>query len=172
VNVDGRTRTAVAKIRGQPHDGINRRTATASLFNHLVGAGEQRERDAETERLCDLNVRQRAGYVSSAGRIFIRSNNRSKGGQLNAERGPEEKVAGSLKFQGNSLVGYGGHEGGAWQILVTFDSGFSNCTANVVWGKSGHTQKWIGYDGVTYEILSGSITGSKCSIQEGNAFAS
>jgi hypothetical protein len=55
---------------------------------------------------------------------------------------------------------------------VKFDRGFSSCTAAVVWGKSDRTQKWRGYDGVIYEILSVSVTGSNCSIREGNAFAS
>ena len=43
----------------------------APLFDHLVGAGEQRERDAETERLCDLNVRQRAASATALGMIAL-----------------------------------------------------------------------------------------------------
>jgi hypothetical protein len=117
-------------------------------------------------------TRQRTVYVSSAGRLFVRSNNRSNGGELNIEHGPRDATVGSLNFQGNLLVGYGVNPGSARQLSVKFDSSFSSCTATVVWGKSGPTQTWRGYDGVIYEILSVSVTGSNCSIQEGNAFAS
>jgi hypothetical protein len=117
-------------------------------------------------------TRQRTVYVSSAGRIFVRSNNRSKGGELNRERGPGYTAVGTLNFQGNLLVGYDVNEGNARKLSVKFDSSFSSCTATIVWGKSGGTPRWLGYDGVIYKILSVSVTGSNCSIREGNAFAS
>jgi hypothetical protein len=41
--------------------------------------------------------------VNSAGRLFVRSSNRSNGGELNTERGPGDATAGSLSFQGNLL---------------------------------------------------------------------
>ena len=149
--------------------------APPQLFNKTITISwtEAVQQKAPDGRLLNNQVtRQRTVYVSSAGRIFVRSNNRSKRGEQNSERGPGDATVGSLNFQGNLLVGYAVNQGNARQLSVKFDSSFSSCTATVVWGKSGPTQKWRGYDGVIYEILSVSVTGSNCSIQEGNAFAS
>ena len=57
----------------------------APLFDHLVGAGEQRERDAETERLCDLNVRQRAASATALGMIAFSGSECGEDGWLDGE---------------------------------------------------------------------------------------
>ena len=112
-------------------------------------------------------------YVSSAGRLFMRhraSNGKtSRGGDF--EPGTEARGAGSFSFQGNRLVGVIPYQAGARQITVTFDSGFSSCTASIIEGHSGGVIRRKGPNGMMYEITSGTTSTPNCSIQSGNAFA-
>jgi len=124
-------------------------------------------------------------YVSSAGRLFMRhtatgisnGNNRNGNGGRPSRQGefdPGDTRAGkgSFNFQGDKLVGVIPYGGGARQIVATFDSGFSSCSASVIEGNAGSggfTRK--GPDGVVRKITSASTSGASCSIQIGNAFA-
>jgi hypothetical protein len=110
-------------------------------------------------------------YVSSVGRLFMRhraANRRgdSRGGDF----GPGDG-GGSFSFQGNRLVGVIPYGTGARQITVTFDPGFSSCTASVIEGGSGGIIRRKGPDGIMYEITGASTSTVSCSIQNGNAFA-
>jgi len=79
-------------------------------------------------------------------------------------------------FEGNRLVAYRGYGGGggsgAMRAVATFDSSYSGCTLAVMVGKeNGRVIKRQGFDGVVREVLSVEISGTSCSIQNGNAFA-
>ena len=121
---------------------------------------------------------QRTAYVSSAGRLFVKGsrsiNNRYFQGGNTTERGPDSSGGGNggFTFEGNQLVGTAVFDGGARRLTVSFDPNFTSCTANVVYGKSGSgNQKWKGFDGVTYELISVSVGSVGCSIRDGNPFA-
>ena len=125
---------------------------------------------------------QRTVYVSSAGRLFIKGtrsiNNRYFQGGNKTERGPDGSSSGTggaqggFTFEGSQLIGTAVFDGGARRVAVSFDPNFSSCTANVVYGKSGNAnQKWKGFDGVTYELISVSVGAVGCSIKDGNPFA-
>ncbi len=119
-------------------------------------------------------------YISSAGRLFVKGtrsiNNRNYQGTKNTIRGPDGSSnagPGGFSFAGNQLIGTAVFDGGARRIAVSFDPGFSSCTANVVYGKSGSAnQKWKSLDGTqTFELISVSVGAVGCSIREGNAVA-
>ncbi len=79
---------------------------------------------------------------------------------------------GGFSFQGDKLVGALPYTGGARQITVTFDPGFSSCTASVIEGNAGSGSfKRKGPGGVVREITNATPSGVSCSIQSGNAFA-
>ena len=121
-------------------------------------------------------------YISSLGRLFEHSSRSGGGGRtqggdvnLNATQTRMGEARG-LRFEGNSLVAYRGYAGGggsgAMRAVATFDSSYSSCTLAVTHGKeAGAALKRQGYDGVVREILSVTVTGTSCSIQDGNALA-
>lgn len=110
-------------------------------------------------------------YVSSAGRLFMRHRAANRGHSRGGDFGPGEG-RGNFSFEGNRLVGVLPYETGARQITVTFDPGFSSCTANVIEGHSGGVIRRKGPNGTMYEITGGTTSSVSCSIQSGNAFAS
>ena len=110
-------------------------------------------------------------YVSSAGRLFMRhraanSRGNSRGGDFAPGEG-----GGSFSFQGSRLVGVLPYGTGARQITVTFDPGFSSCTASVIEGGSGGVIRRKGPNGIMYEITGATTSSVSCSIRNGNAFA-
>jgi hypothetical protein len=116
-------------------------------------------------------------YISSAGRLFERSQRTSDGGM----RGKADVAPGDgqmngqargLQFSGDRLIGSLAFASGAVQYVVNFSGGFTSCTVNVVQGRSGGNMRIKGLDGRMYEILSTSVSGQSCSIREGNALAS
>jgi hypothetical protein len=116
---------------------------------------------------------ERIVYVSSAGRVFVRGKRSSPGGGSKGEHGPGEGGSqGVLNFQGNQLVGHAAYHGFARRVVVSFDAGFSSCSTSVVYGKSGGSRTWKGFDGVVRELLSIGVSAASCSIREGNPFAS
>lgn len=117
-------------------------------------------------------TRQRIAYVSSAGRVFVRSINADRNATLNRELAPGEQQ-GSLAFQGNNLVGHAVFSGFARRVLVTFDSGYASCTATVTYGRSGGPATWKSFDQKrTFEVQSVTASSPSCSIREGNAAVS
>jgi hypothetical protein len=120
-------------------------------------------------------------YISSLGRLFERSSRSVDGRTQGGEHDPnatQTKMgeARGMRFEGNTLVanrGYGGAGGsGAMRAVASFDASYSSCTLSVMHGKeNGQVLKRKGIDGVPREILSISVTGASCSIQNGNVFA-
>jgi hypothetical protein len=114
-----------------------------------------------------------SAYVSTQGRLFNRitlSNGRAQG---SAERvGSEGNY--SISFQGRSLVAVQMGEHGARRILVTFDPGFTTCTAEVIRGKEPGASSMVSNSLITpgnrTEIQSVKTTGVSCSTREGNVF--
>jgi hypothetical protein len=114
-------------------------------------------------------------YVSSAGRLFMRHRATQGANSRGGDFDPNDARAGkgNFSFQGDRLVGVIPYDAGARQITVTFDPGFSSCTATVIEGHSGGgTIRRKGPNGMMYEISGASTSSPSCSIQSGNAFAS
>lgn len=110
-------------------------------------------------------------YVSSAGRLFFRKRIANSYHSSGKDIAPGEG-RGSASFQGNRLIGVVPFEAGARQITVTFDPGFTSCTASIIEGHgSGGVIRRRGPDGAMYEVTSASTSSPSCSIQSGNAFA-
>ena len=111
-------------------------------------------------------------YISSAGRLFMRHQATNRSGSRGGDFDPNDtrQGKGNFQFQGNKLVGVIPYAAGARQIVVSFDGGFSSCTASIIEGHSGGVIKRKGPNGAMYEISGGSTTAPSCSIQSGNAF--
>jgi hypothetical protein len=92
--------------------------------------------------------------------------------------GADDKVGGgggaNVSFSGNTLVGTNSFGGAARRIQVTFDGGFSSCSAQVVTAKLAGaktaTVKSIATGGMV-EFESVSAGSATCSIAQGNPFA-
>jgi hypothetical protein len=113
-------------------------------------------------------------YVSSNGRLFMRhrasnQKGRSRGGDFAPDDTQQGK--GSFNFQGDRLVGVIPYANGARQMSISFDSGFSGCTASVIEGRSNGTIRRKGPSGEMQEITSATTSTPSCSITAGNAFA-
>ena len=95
--------------------------------------------------------------------------------------GSSEQVGGegsgrarSVSFSGRTMTAISPMQGGARRILVTFDNGFSGCSAEVLTGKAGGVSK-IGSGslmnpGTRVEILSVKTGAATCRVQNGNVF--
>jgi hypothetical protein len=119
-------------------------------------------------------------YISSAGRIFSRqtsTNFRGSGSteQIAGERGNGRNMDLIPTFTGNSMVLFGGpSQGAVRRISLTFDSGFTSCSANVVFGKQSGRMTFRAYSPIVneyIEIASASASDATCSIRSGNVFA-
>lgn len=116
-------------------------------------------------------TRQRIAYVSSAGRVFVRSINSDRNATLNRELAPGEQQ-GTLAFQGNNLVGHAVFSGFARRVMVTFDPSYGSCNATVTYGRSGGPTTWKSFDQKrTFEVQTVTAGSASCSIREGNAAA-
>jgi hypothetical protein len=118
-------------------------------------------------------------YVSDKGRAFSRVSMTVERGRRGTASGQRDAVQGegsarSVNFSGNSMTMAAPRgDAGAMMIRVTFDSGFSGCSAHVVTGKSGgasHTRIQSMVTGGTYDFYSVQTSGESCSIQSGNVF--
>ena len=121
------------------------------------------------------NTRQsfRQIYVSSQGRVFVKSMKRVKGFSKDKETGPDGGGGGALRFVGNKMVGVLSFASGASQLSISFDPSFQSCSASVIMGaETGKPMVWKGLDGVIYTSTGKpSVSSPSCSISEGNAFA-
>ena len=123
--------------------------------------------DGQTKSYNNLNTR--TVYISSAGRTFLRKSLRGGKNARSGEVGPDDiSSQGSVKLDGNRLIGTEAFASGARQYIATFDSSFASCTLQVVDAKSGNTAiKRKGPDGRMYSVTAS--TGSpSCSVQSGN----
>jgi hypothetical protein len=117
-------------------------------------------------------------YVSDKGRAFSRvsmsvhSPRGTRSGNRDSVQG--EASARSVGFSGNSMTVMAPRgDAGALRIAVTFDAGFSGCSARVISGKTGgagftHVHSMV--TGRTYDFYSVQTSGESCSIQSGNVF--
>ena len=148
--------------------------APAQLYNKsvVITWSESIQEKNEAGQLLNTPLsRERIAYVSSAGRVFVRSTQSTRSAQKRNEMAPGS-APGTLAFQGNSLVGTAVFAGFARRITVSFDASFSSCSANVVYGRAGGPQKWKSLDGKqTMEVQSISVGSASCSIREGNLVA-
>jgi hypothetical protein len=121
--------------------------------------------------------------VSSAGRLFMRHvvSSANARGSRSADRAPDDARSGRddssptrgiFQFQGDKLMGVFPYAMGARQVTVSFDAGFTSCTAGII---EGHTAGGVirrkGPNGAIYEITSATTSSPRCSIQSGNGFA-
>jgi hypothetical protein len=119
-----------------------------------------------------------AVYVSDKGRAFSRVSmtvdrrRGSRSGERDAVQG--EGSARSVSFSGNSMtVAAPRGDAGAMMIAVTFDAGFSGCSAHVAIGKANGAQSSRFTSMVTgrqYTLFSAQASGESCSVQSGNVF--
>jgi hypothetical protein len=115
-------------------------------------------------------------YVSTKGQLFRRITSTSRTGKS----GSKDRVgastsgsqgAGSVSFQGNTLVYTANNGGLGRRIRVTFDGG-SSCGAEVLTGTSGSgAPSRSNATGKMLEIESVTAGSASCSVQDGNAFA-
>jgi hypothetical protein len=116
-------------------------------------------------------------YVSTAGRLFVRTtktvNNRSKTGEMApGDDRTREGMARQLQFEGRRLIGHLEYSSGAGQMTVDFGADFRTCTVNLVFGRLGGAPiAWRAMDGTIHEVVSVNVLSPTCSIREGNAFA-
>ena len=111
-------------------------------------------------------------YISGAGRVFVETSRRAGRNSERVARGPEV-TGGSVRLDGNRLVGTVPVGNGASQLTITFDGGFQSCTAQLLTGgQAGRPMTWKGLDG-RMRTATGPATHSSpsCSVQDGNAFA-
>ena len=121
-------------------------------------------------------------YISEAGRPFVRSDRTLSTGRRGTEQKAIDSAPGSkigvsvssgVQFSGNSMILTMRMVSGARRITVTFDGGFTSCSATVLNAREGDKPMVIKnrYTGVDREVTSiqSSVTG--CSIKAGNVFA-
>ncbi len=120
-------------------------------------------------------------YVSDQGRMFTRLARRNERGANGTDRSPEgdEQRSGhgasnlNPQFDGQTLSVVSPMRSGARNVVATFSGGFQSCSLRVAFGKEdGRSLYHKGMDGRMYTIISTSVSGTSCSIRNGNAFAS
>lgn len=131
---------------------------------------------AESGNVISRSVQvRRQIYISSAGRTFVRFEANSGPMSRTKEFGPGESAGGrarELRFSGGKLVGSTEFASGAAQLVISFDAGYSGCSVDVTFGRSGGAPiRRRGLNGVMYELLKSEISGRTCGIRDGNVFA-
>jgi hypothetical protein len=116
---------------------------------------------------------QRTIYVSTAGRLFLRSTTTATNGRFYASKTADKAPGDSqIRFEGRRLIGNRAYSRGAGQMTIDFSPDFRSCTVSLIFGKEGGAPiRWKGLDGTIHEVISAKAVSSTCSIKEGNAFA-
>lgn len=117
-------------------------------------------------------------YVSSEGRLFLRSSTRSPGGSgavdLVGTSGAGGAVdARNVTFSGNRIVSNAKFQGAARHTEIGFDPGFSSCTARVITAMPSGAKTAVVRSittGSNVEFESVSAGPASCSIASGNPF--
>jgi hypothetical protein len=117
-------------------------------------------------------------YVSSKGQLFKRLTSTSSSGRNTGSKdrvgmsGTDSEGAGSVSFQGNTLVSTTNNGGLGRRIRISFDGG-SSCSAEVLSGKTGTGAATVRSNatGKMLEFESVAAGTASCSVAEGNAFA-
>jgi hypothetical protein len=165
---------ASAAVASAPPQLRNKNITVSSTLKFVQRAPDGRIATPEVES-------QYIIYVSGAGRSFVRGtrriDNRYFSGSKSADVGPGEKdrdggETREMQFENGKLVGTAAFTSGAARMVVSFDPGFSRCSASIVFGKAGGAPiRMRGLDGVLYEIQSVGVTSQTCTIRDGNPFA-
>ena len=117
-------------------------------------------------------------YVSAKGQLFKRLTSTTASGRQSGSKdrvgvsGSDAQGAGSVSFQGNTLIAVANNGGLGRRIRITYDGG-SSCSAEVLTGKAGTGTATVRSNatGKMLEFNSVSAGSASCSVQEGNAFA-
>lgn len=127
-----------------------------------------------------VNLR-RTIYVSTAGRLFVRTAKTATNGRFHASEtrdvapGDDRTQEGfrrQLRLQGHRLIGNLEYYSGAGLMTVDFDPDFRSCTVNIIFGRQGGAPiRWKAMDGTIHEVISAKAVSQTCSIRDGNAFA-
>jgi hypothetical protein len=117
-----------------------------------------------------------SAYISSEGRVFAKrtvyAGRKGKSGSVSSVGENAPGVQGS-QFSGQSLVITNKLSGGARMARISFDSGFSSCTASVILGRENGTGVAKGrsnISGAALEIKSATVSNTNCSVRTGNVF--
>jgi hypothetical protein len=108
-------------------------------------------------------------YISSTGRVFMRTTRRNNANESDLRESGPEQTAGSVRFAGDTLLGTVPGIVGATQFSIKFDAGFQSCSAQVVTGfPPGSRHVWRGIGGQTLEAVGEMTTTANCSVAAGN----
>ena len=145
------------------------------LYNKTISVGMTVSVNARADDGSSANLPrsiQRTIYVSTKGRLFSRADRQVGRNATTTDRTPEE-TSKNLLFQGSKLVGVLKFPSGAAQMVVSFDSGFTSCSVNVIFGREGGQNiRFKGLNGKMYTQQGPfNVSGQSCSIREGNPFA-
>lgn len=150
--------------------GVPEQLRNKTIAMHWGTSGMGKDESGGTRTFSNINSRN--VYVSSAGRTFLRKQTTSTGaGRIGrgGEFGPGEGSGGSVRIEGNRLIGVESFMNGARQYIATFDASFSSCTLVVIDAKAGNASaSRRGPDGALYELSSITTSSPSCSIQNGN----
>jgi hypothetical protein len=149
--------------------------APAQLYNKAIRVSFTVSVDARApdgSRSTHPRSVDRVIYVSTKGRVFVRSSRRVGRYSSETERGPAV-TSSAFRFSGNRMIGTMPFISGAGQLTVTFNSGFTGCTADAVIGhETGKSFTFKGLNGKTYTALGRpTISQHACSVSDGNPFA-
>lgn len=110
-------------------------------------------------------------YISSKGRIFFRSMRQAGRYATSRDVAPQD-ANNSLHFEGSKLVGALRVQSGANQMVISFDSGFQNCTVSILYGREGgRAYRWEALNGKMYTQQGPFVVSERsCSVREGNPF--
>jgi hypothetical protein len=155
--------------------------APAALYGKSVTVGwsetsEQRYVGELNFRLVPRSVHMSV-YVSSAGRVFSRQTNSTSAGSGSTEQvagqSGGERAARVPVFGGHDMTLFGPMPGGVRRVSVSFDQGFTSCTATaglaIEPGKIAHGRSPV--NGRPLEIAKVTAGPASCSVRDGNVFA-
>ncbi len=162
-------------IAGDAPDQLRNKTVVLSWREYRV----QRSDHGEVDRSHITSVM--IIYVSSAGRVFARLNRQGDNGLGNTTgHGPDgsERKSGqgasalNPAFEGLDLNVVTQMRTGARNVKATFNPGFTRCALKVIFGREdGQELYHRAMDGRMYHIVSTDVSGTNCTIRNGNAAA-
>jgi len=159
--------------------------APAELRGKSVTASwteEREQRLGDAKEFSSRSVPQALNvYISSEGRVFAKrtamgtegSSRRPRGTGSRESVGGESSGSQAARVSGRTLIVTNQMAGGARMARIEFSQDFSSCTANVIVGREGANTIAKGrslVSGMPLEIKSAKVTGTSCSVQNGNVF--
>jgi hypothetical protein len=120
-------------------------------------------------------------YISSEGRVFVKHTALSAGGSSRRPRGSGSRESvdsesgghQSGRVSGRTLIVTNQLAGGVRMTRIEFNQDFSSCTANIILGREGADTIAKGRSIITgqaVEIKSAKVSGTSCTMQNGNVF--